>query len=140
MDDFTKPLANEGIDAAELQAWRNDGTALAQRIEAEDRPHFVADAALSTAYEERELIVTLDAYTKHTNRGYLYLQNGKRVPYMYVGEDATALCAMFGTYDGFVKIRCKATMRGQEGIVHVEIYEYWRMQNFLTEGKPTADL
>lgn len=134
LDDLTKPLESDGIDAAELQARDSDGTVISQRIPAEDRPYFVAKTDESKSYEERELIVTLDSYTKRSNKGFLYLQSGKRVPYEYVGDDATELCAMFGTYYGHVSIWCKATRRGQEGIVHVEIYDYRRMQPLLMDG------
>ena len=87
------------------------------------------------SYEERDLIVTLDSYTKRSNKGFLYLQNGKRVPYEYVGDDATELCAMFGTYYGQVRIWCRATKQGQRGIVHVEIYDYRRVQTLLMDAE-----
>ena len=140
LDDLTKPLENDGIDAAEIQARDSEGTVIAQRIPAEDRPYFVAKTNESETYEERVLIVTLDSYTKRSNKGYLYLDNRKRIPYEYVGDDAPGLCAMFGTYYGFVKIWCRATKRGQEGIVHVEINEYKPMQNFLLEESLDPDL
>ncbi len=135
LDDLTKPLENDGIDAAELQARDSEGTVISQRIPSEDRPYFVAKTDETKSYEERDLIVTLDSYTKRSNKGFLYLQNGKRVPYEYVGDDATELCAMFGTYYGQVRIWCRATKQGQRGIVHVEIYDYRRVQTLLMDAE-----
>ena len=134
LDDLTKPLDNDGIDAAEIRARDSDGAEISERIPAENRPYFVAKAAESKSYEEREFIVTLDSYTKRSNKGYLYLQNGKRVPYEYVGDYATELCEMFGTYYGQVRIRCKATRQGQRGIVHLEIYDFRRVQTLLLDA------
>ena len=79
---------------------------ISECIIAEDFPHFeITDLSVTTTHET-ELVATLNAFTKSTNRGYFYLLNQKRVCYKFAGDDPSNLQSIFGNYDAPVKIRC----------------------------------
>ena len=138
LDDCTKPLEKDGIDAAEYRVTPNEGAAFSQRIDAADRPFFEAHDGASIDHVVMELAVIIVSYTKNTQKGFLYLIEHayKRVPFIYVGDNPTGLLAMFATYHEAVKVQCTARVRSDTGIRHVTIHDFDPMQPLLFGIKP----
>ena len=138
LERLTRPLEEGRIDSAEFKVRSGNEEVISHRITAEDRPHFEMEDLAVTSTRETQLVAKLNSLTKSTNSGYLYLQNGKRVFYRYLGEDYLNLHAIFGNYDGAVKIRCEARMDDQLEVVSLDIFQIERMQNdlFDTSSSP----
>jgi len=134
LERLTRPLEKGRIDSAEFEVKSGDGEVISHRITAEDRPHFEIEDLAVTSTRETQLVAKLNSLTKSTNSGYLYLQNGKRVFYRYLGEDCLNLHAIFGNYDGAVKIRCEARMDDQLEVVSLDVFQIERMQNELFDA------
>ena len=128
IEKLTRPLNRDGIDAAVYSAQPHGGNAFSQRVDAQDRVFLDADTSAVSERMEDELIVTFATLTKKTNKGYLYMSDDKRVPFQYVGDDTIRLHAVFGTYNGHVKAKCKLTIREHRGVVYVTIYDFWPME------------
>ena len=109
LDRLTRPLRAGRIDVAELSATLSDGSEILERITAEERPYFTADEVTVTSTKEAWLVARLNSLTKSTDSGYLYLLNGRRVFYKFVGDEPIALYRLF-SHDGPVRILCVAHM------------------------------
>lgn len=140
LDNLTKPLQKNKINAADFEARANNGESLSERITVEDRPYFEIEETVVTTTKDTELIVTLNSLTKSTNSGYLFLTSGKRVFYRYLGDDESKLHSIFGNYSRPVNIQCKAKLDGQLEIVSIDILHIERLQQelFGEAPNPTA--
>ena len=135
---ITSPLVEGRIDAAEIEVRSVDGNVLRERITVEERPYFESGDLAVTSTRETWLVARLNSLTKSTNSGWLYLNDGTRAFYRYVGDAPQQLHAMFGTYDGLVRIRCTADMDENLKIVSLDMVEIERIQGNLFEI-PEAD-
>jgi hypothetical protein len=134
---LTSPLLEGCIDVAEVEARPADGEIMRETITAEERPYFAVDEATTVAStNEAWLVGKLNSLTKSTNSGWLYLTDGTRVFYRYIGEDASALHTIFGTYNGSVKIRCIAHMDENLKVAQIDISEIERVQSELFPSHP----
>ena len=134
LDRLTRPLVEGRIDAAEIEARSEDGNVLRERITVEERPYFESREVTST--QEMKLVVRLNSLTKTTNSGFLYLKDGKRVSYRYLGEDQQQLHVIFGTFNGPVQVRCKARMDENLDVVSLDIFEIESVQGGLFDDPP----
>ena len=120
------------IDAAEIEARSEDGNVLRERITVEERQYFENVEVTST--REMKLVVRLNSLTKTTNSGYLYLQDGKRVSYRYLGDDNQQLHFIFGAHSDPVQVRCKARMDENLDVLSLDIFEIERVQGGLFDA------
>jgi hypothetical protein len=125
------PLMPGKIDAAEIEARPVDGVVLRERITAEERPYFDTLDVAVTATRETWLVAKLNSLTKTTDSGYLYLNDGTRTFYRYVGDDPQRLHHLFGTYDGPVRVRCIAHMDENLKPVTLDVSDIERAQGDL---------
>ncbi len=132
LDRITRPLVEGRIDAAEIEARSKDGNVLRERITVEERPYFESVEVTST--REMKLVGRLNSLTKTTNSGFMYLKDGKRVSYRYLGEDHQQLHFIFGAHSGPVQVRCKARMDENLDVMSLDIFEIERMQGGLFEA------
>ena len=86
-----------------------------------------------TSTKETWLNARLNSLTKSTNSGYLFLIDGTRAFYRYVGDAPQELHAIFGTYDGPVHIRCAASMDENLKVVSLDIVAIERVQGNLLD-------
>ena len=128
LERYTRPLEPGRINTTELEVHGANAERFSQKITAEDRPYFELRDLTVTTTEETKLTATLNSLTKSTNSGYLYLPNGRRVFYSYIGEDTQKLYELFGSYDGPVRIQCRAKLDDQLEVVSLEISEIDRLQ------------
>jgi hypothetical protein len=133
LDRLTSPLVEGRIDAAEVEARPTDGEVLRERITAEERPYFESGDLAVTSTRETWLVARLNSLTKSTNSGFLNLNDGTRAFYRYIGDNPQQLYAIFGTYDGLVRIRCKANMDENLKVVDLEMIAIERVQGDLFE-------
>ena len=131
LDRLTSPLVEGRIDAAEIEARSIDGQVLRERITTEERPYFESGDLAITSTRETWLAARLNSLTKSTNSGWLYLNDGTRAFYRFVGDDAQQLHMIFGTYDGPVRIRCTANMDENLKVVSLDMLEIERAQGQL---------
>ena len=131
LDRLTSPLVAGRIDAAEVEARPVDGEVLRERITAEERPYFDCGDLARTSTRETWLVARLNSLTKSTNSGHLYLNDGTRVFYRYVGDDPGQLCEIFGTYNGLVRIRCTANMDENLKVLDLDVIVIERVQGDL---------
>jgi hypothetical protein len=131
LNKVASPLVEGHIDAAELEARSPDGLVLRERITAAERPYFETTDVVATSTTETWLIAKLNSLTKSTNSGYLYLSDGTRAFYRYVGESAHQLHQLFGTYDGPVRVRCVAYMDENLKVVSLDVSDVERAQGDL---------
>lgn len=136
LDQITSPLVEGRIDATEIEARMEDGNVLRERITVEERQYF--ENVEVTITREMKLVVRLNSLTKTTNSGFLYLKDGKRVSYRYLGEDHQQLHFIFGVHSGPVQVRCKARMNENLDVLSLDIFEIERMQSGLFDT-PTED-
>ncbi len=129
LDTLTKPLAKEGIDAAEYKALPGNDKVLSQRVESEDRPLFEAKDGAEIEVVQQELVVTLATLTKKSNKGWLYTHDNDRVPFNYVGDHPERLHTVFGTYYGKIKAQCEVMIRDGSDVTYVTIHDFQTMQN-----------
>ncbi len=128
---LAKPLVKGRIEAAEFEVRGNNAETLYERITVEDRPYFeITDIAVTTT-RETSLVARLNSLTKSTNSGYLHLQNEKRIFYRYSDDDPLNLHAIFGNYDGPVKIQCIAEMDDKLEVLSLEVLHIERLQKEL---------
>ena len=140
MDRLTSPLVEGRIDAAEIEARSADGEVLRERITVEQRPYFKSKDDLAvTSTNDTWLVVRLNSLTKSTDSGWLYLNDGTRAFYRYVGESPQQLYSLFGTYDGLVRVQCKANMDENLKVVSLDIGWIERTQVKLFDNPPDQD-
>ncbi len=72
LDDFTKPLEKDGVNAVVCKALPDDGDAIFQRIDAEDRPLFEDIDDAQTEIVGRELVVMFGTLTKKPIKVFVY--------------------------------------------------------------------
>ena len=132
LDRITSPLVSGRIDAAEIEARSEDGNVLRERITVEERQYFENVEVTST--REMKLVVRLNSLTKTTNSGYLYLKDGKRVSYRYLGDDNQQLYFIFGAHSDPVQVRCKARMDENLDVLSLDIFEIERVQGGLFDA------
>ena len=135
---LTRPLKNEGIYTADVEATAADGEVLRERITAEERPYFEIEDLVVTSTRKTQRIVTLISAHKGTNNGSLFLTNGKRASYSYKGDDHPRLHRIFGTVDGPVKVHCTEKSDEDGEVVSLDIYDIERLQPDLFDSH-TAD-
>lgn len=128
------PLEKDRIDEAEISARAADGIILQEKITVEERPYFETEEVTKTTTTETWLTAKINSITKSTNGGFLYLSDGSRVYYHYVGEDAHKLYNLFA-YDGVVRIRCIAKMDENLKVIELEINDIDKTQNGLFDGQ-----
>ena len=138
LDLLTKPLVKDRIDAAEIEAISENGEVLRERITVDERQYFEFEDKVVTTTKEMLLVVILSSLFKNTNSGHLYLQDGTRVPYRYLGEDPQELYSVFGMYDGPIQVKCKAKLDVNLRVGSIELLEFERVQGGLFDA-PTAD-
>ena len=137
LDRLTSPLVEGRIDAAEIEARSEYGNVVRERIKVEERTYFENVEVTST--REMKLVVRLNSLTKTTNSGFLYLNDGKRVSYRYLGEDHQQLHLIFGAHSGPVQVRCKARMNENLDVLSLDVFEIERLQGGLFDA-PTGDI
>lgn len=128
LDYLTRPLVEGGIDAADFKVRANNGETFSQRVTAEERPYFENKDIEETTTKEMEITAILNSLTKTTNKGRLYLLDGRRVSYRYSGDDYSNFCSIFGTYNGAVKMQCKVKLNEQSEPVFLDILQIERVQ------------
>ena len=128
---LTSPLVEGRIDAAEIEARSADGNVLRERITVEERPYFESGDLAVTSTRETWLVARLNSLTKSTDSGWLYLNDGTQAFYRYVGDDPQQLHAIFGTYDGLVRVRCTANMDENLKVVSLDMVGIERVQGQL---------
>jgi hypothetical protein len=131
LNKIVSPLSEGHIDAAELEARNADGVVLRERIDASERPYFDTTVVATTSTGRTWLTVRLNSVTKTTNRGFLYLLDGTRASYTYVGNSAQKLYNLIA-HDGPVRIDCVAHMDENLKPTSVDIYELEKVQGELT--------
>ena len=137
LDQLTRPLAKDQIDAAEIQAnW--DNQELRERITVDERPYFEYEDEAFTSTLEMQYLVHFTSLFKNTNSGHLNIQDGTRVSYRYLGEDPQELHYIFGTHGGSVQVRCKANLGENLRVKSLDILEIVRVQAGLFDA-PTGD-
>src|SRR5204862_1145181 len=97
-----------------------------------ERPYFETNQKPTTTTQETWLTVRLNSVTKTTNRGFLFLMDGTRATYTYVGNTPAQLYKMIA-HDGAVRIRCTAYMDENLKPTSVDIYDLEPMQGHLFE-------
>jgi len=121
LNKLTSPLVPGRIDAAELEARAADGTVLRERITAEERPYFETREVTVTTTQETWITGKLNALTKSTNSGWMYLLDGTRLFYRWVGDNPAKLHLIFGTYDGPVRVYGVAHMDESLKVTQIDI-------------------
>ena len=130
LNKLTRPLRAGRIEMAELRATAADGSEVSERITVEERPYFTAEEATVTSTKEAWFVARLNSLTKSTNSGYLYLLNGRRVFYSYVGDEPATLYRLF-SHDGPVRVMCVAHMDENLEINLLEIHRIEKTQGEL---------
>lgn len=128
---IAKPLQKGHIDAAEIVADVGSQNPVRERIEAEDRQYLDSEITTVTTTRETWIDGQLNSLTKSTNSGYLYLTDGSRVFYEYVGDNPQHLHAVFGTYSGPVRVYGMAHMDENLKPVRLEITDVQKAQGEL---------
>lgn len=140
LDKLTSPLVPGRIDSAELEARPADGLVIRERITAEERPYFRTDAApVVTSSKPAWFIAKLNSLVKSTNAGWLYLSDGTRAYYRYLGNDKQGLYSLFGSYDGPVRIWASANLDENFKPVSVDVFEIEPAQGNLFSDLPKGD-
>jgi hypothetical protein len=140
LNKVASPLVPGRIEAAEIELRSIDGTILRERILVEERPYFDSAAAQAvTTTRDTWLIAKLNSLTKSTASGFLYLNDGTRVFYRYLGDNPQRLHHLFGTYDGPVRVRVVANMDESLKVVSVDVYEIEAAQGHLFDAEMPAD-
>jgi len=131
---MVQPLEKDHIDIAKLSARNPEGELMEERITAEERPYFETEQVTTAITKETWLNVKLNSLTKSTNSGWVYLSNGSRVFYSYVGDDPIKLYKLF-SYQGPVGVYCVAHMDENLIVNKLEIRDLERTQNDLFNSK-----
>jgi hypothetical protein len=129
---IVKPLETGRIDAAEIVA--TIGTdQVRERIEASERQYFEATEVVVTSTKETWITGKLNSLTKSTEAGYVYLTDGTRVPYQWVGGHSGKLHQIFGTYEGVVRIYGVAHFDENLKPTRIEVSDIEKVQGHLFE-------
>ena len=130
LNKIVSPLSAGKIDAAELEARTPDGVVLRERIEAAERPYFETTNTVTTTTKPTWFTVRLNSVTKSTNRGFVYLLDGTRASYAYVGNDAMKLYTLVA-HDGPIRVYCAAQMDENLKVISLDIYDLEKVQREL---------
>lgn len=133
LERLTRPLEQGRIDSAKFEAQTSDENTISQQVAAVDRPVFEIEDLAVASTTKLNLTVILNSLTKSTNSGWLFLPNGKRAFYRYVGDEPDKLHSIFGGYAEEVQIRCEARMDDQLEVISVDIFEIAPLQASLFE-------
>jgi hypothetical protein len=133
-----KPLERGRIDAAEIIA--TTGTmSIRERIDASERQYLEASEVVVTSTRETWITGKLNSLTKTTEAGFMYLTDGTRVSYQWVGPAAGKLHQIFGTYDGVVRVFGVAHLDENLKPTRIEVSDIEKVQGHLFDDSPTAD-
>lgn len=135
---IVRPLQKDKIDSAEIRAELPSGEVVKETITAEEKAVFDTSELVVTETKDASLIAHLNSLTKTTNSGYLYLVDGSRVFYQYVGDDIQRLHDVF-SYDGPVRIQAVAHLDDSLKAVRVEISHIEKAQMDLFGSMPPLD-
>jgi len=135
---MVRPLQKGRIDSAEVRAELPNGDVIREEITAEERPIFDVSEVLITSTREASLVAHLNSLTKSTNSGYLYLVDGTRVFYEYVGSEPGRLHEIFA-HDGPVKIQAVAHLDDSLRPSRIEISHIEKAQMELFGPPPPPD-
>jgi hypothetical protein len=124
---IVKPLRAGHINAAEIHA----GKDIQEHIDVADKPYLEITEVSVTETRETWIPAKLNALTKSTNSGWLYLSNGKRVFYRFVGDNPLKLHNIFGTYDGPVNVFGQAHMDDKLEVVELTLLDIEKLQGEL---------
>lgn len=135
---MVRPLVPGRIDSAEIRAETTAGEVFSETITADEKPIFDTAEVLVTSTKDAALVAHLNSLTKSTNSGYLYLVDGTRVFYEYVGPDAMRLHEIF-SYDGPVKIQAVAHLDDSLRPSKIEISHIEKAQMDLFGSPPAPE-
>ena len=135
LDKLTSPLLDGHIHAAEIEVSSSDGEKLLERITLDERPYFAVEHVSVTETRETWVEARLNSLTKSTDSGWLFLNDGSRVFYRYIGDDTHNLHATFGTYDGIVRAQCVAHMDENFKVASIDILAMEKTQGDLFSDK-----
>ena len=131
LDKLTSPLSEGHINAVEIKVGSSDGEERLERITLDERPYFAVEDVSITETQETWVEARLNSLSKSTNSGWLYLNDGSRVFYRYIGDNTHNLHATFGTYDGLLRIQCVAHMDENFKVSSIDVVAMERMQGEL---------
>ncbi len=140
LERITSPLGTGRIDAAEIEARTVDGLSLRETITAEERPYFQTASEPVTTSAPTWLLAKLNSLVKSTDSGWLWLNDGTRAYYRYRGEDSQRLHALFGMYDGPVRVLASANLDENLKIVSLDVYDIERGQGDLLADLDIGEL
>ncbi|MFL6302506.1 MAG: hypothetical protein ACJ72H_03110 [Candidatus Sulfotelmatobacter sp.] len=123
---IVRPLQKGRIDEAELAVDDEVQTV----ITSEDRQFFTPGAATETTVRPDELIGALVSTNKEQKRGTFRMQNGRTVPYHYVGESDEDFLREF-SYKGVVRVAGEIKKDENGKPIHLSIRSVQRMQTSL---------
>jgi hypothetical protein len=135
---LAQPLRPGHIESAEISTSLGSGELLKERIEAGEREIFDSETTEVTSTREAWFVAQLNSLTKTTNAGFLFLTDGSRVFYQYVGSSPSKLHSLFGTYDGPVRVYGVAHMDENIKLVRLDISEIEIIQGDLFP-KPSSE-
>jgi len=128
---ITSPLREGHIDSAEIAARAPDGAVLREKITVDELPFFQTTSVAVTTTSPTWYTAKLNSLVKSTDGGWLWLNDGTRAYYRYVGPDPASLHALFGTYDGPVLIHAVAHLDENLKIVSMDVQAVERGQGEL---------
>ena len=103
-----------------------------ERITADERSFFDVSQLVVTSTRAAWYVVKLNSLTKSTNSGFLYLTDGTRVFYKFLGEDTTSLHSLFAK-EGLVRVFGVAHLDETLKVTTVEVAQVERVQGDLFE-------
>ena len=130
LNKIVRPLETDHIDTAEIRVQLEDNRALNEKITSEEKPYFDVQETTVVSTTPVWLVAKLNSFTKTTNSGWLWLSDGSRVFYNYVGDDPIRFLSMF-SYNGPVKILCIAQMDANLKVNRVDASNIVRTQSDL---------
>jgi len=128
---IVRPLETGRIDSAEIIATPQTGAQVREIITADEKQYFEGSTTTTTKTAPTWVVGQLNALTKSTESGFLYLTDGTRVHYKYIGDSPQKLHAIFGTHDGPVRLNAVAHLDENLKVVKLDILDVERAQGTL---------
>jgi hypothetical protein len=137
---IVRPLERGRIDAAEIIAMAETMAPIRERIDASERQYLEANELVVASTKEAWITGQLNSLTKSTEAGHIYLTDGTRVPYRWVGGPSGRLHHIFGTYAGVVRVYGVVYLDENLKPTRIDISDIERVQGDLLGGGGDVDL
>lgn len=130
---IAEPLEEDKIDKAELIT-QFDSSKVSEDIMLEEKPYFTYEKLKPVHHNQIKLKGRFNSLTKTTNKGQFILEDGRRIPYIFITADPTQLYSEFA-YNGLVEINCLADFNADYELMSIKILSVTKLQQDIFQDK-----